>query len=527
MGKFNKKAESKRVINHMGGKAFKETDKFELASLVLTSFAENMYYESADSQFNRIENLLSKIDPMFAAKLAIYARDKFHMRSMPHIVSSILADKNLTSGQDWATNFYNKVVMRPDDMSEILALYWKDGKRKLPNALRRGFKKAFNKFDGYQLKKYKMENRDIKLVDLINLVRPIATQSNAEAMDAIMTGKKATANTWEAKLTQAGQNAKTAEDKQAAKTEAWVELIDSGKIGYFALLRNLRNILKDAPEMVDKACKLLTNEKMLRNSKVLPFRFISAYNALSEFSGKSINALVTFENSKENENVAKMIKALNTALEMSVQNLPYMSGNTIVLSDNSGSMSGDGGGGSAISAMSQITTANIANLFATLFWTRCENTSIGLFGDRLINPTSNMDRRASIFDNYNTLSKESKKCGGSTEQGIFDLFKELIKNKRTDVDRIIVFSDCQIGEGCQWYDHHNNRGNDFNKLYEQYRKINPNFNLYTVTLRGYGDTVFSPGTYKLTGWSEKIFDLMSMLEQDKNAFIRDIESVEL
>lgn len=527
MAKFNTKAESTKVINHMGSSAFKEKDEFELASLVLTSFAENMYYENFDSQYSRMEDLISKIDSKFAAQLAIYSRDKFHMRSMSHVVASILADKNLTSNKDWATNFYNKIIMRPDDMSEIMALYWKDNKRPLPNALKRGFKNAFDKFDDYQIKKYKMNKRTIKLVDIINLVRPKPLDKNRAAINALITGESAIAETWESKLSEAGQGNKTKAEKDTAKKEAWIDLIKSGKIGYFALLRNLRNILKDAPEVIDKAYELLTNEKMIRKSKVLPFRYISAYKALQEYTGENLNKLVRFEYSDNNNDVQKLIKGLNEALNISVKNLPLLKGNSIILSDNSGSMTGDRHNGSAISAMSNIKTADISNLFALLFWTRCENTSIGLFGDRLINPTDKLDRKKSILDNFDILNNETFKCGLSTETGIFDIFNELIKNKRTDVDRIIVFSDCQIGTNCMWYDTRGNQGSDFNKLYNKYKKINPDFNMYSITLKGYGDTVFNPNVYKLAGWSERIFDLMAFLEQDKNAFINDIKNIEI
>lgn len=527
MSKFNKIKKTTKVINHVGSKAFKESDEFELASLVLTSFVENMYYEDTYSQMSRMENLINKIDSKFAAKLAIYARDQFHMRSMSHVVAAIMAKYNLTSGKSWSTDFYNNVIQRPDDMSEIISLYWKDGKKKLPNALKRGFKKAFDKFDDYQIAKYKMKNRDISLVDIINMVRPKPTKNNINSISGIINNKSVIANTWESKLTQAGQNFNNEKDKSIAKGESWTELIISGKIGYFALLKNLRNILTYAPNTVDKVCDLLTDEKLLTNSKVLPFRFISAYNAINKYMNTESDNLLNFDEDKnKNDNVIKIKKALNKALEISVQNLPYIPGNTIILSDNSASM-GSCTDNSLVSAMSSIDTSDIANLFATLFWTRCENTAIGLFGDRCINPILNMNRDLSIFENFDIITQESKKCGGSTEQGIFDMLNELINKNNTDVDRIIIFSDCQIGSNCSWYDTLGNRGDGFNMLYGKYKKINPKVKVYSITLKGYGDTVFNSDVYKLAGWSNKIFDLISVLEQDKNAFINDIKKVEL
>jgi hypothetical protein len=51
--------------------------------------------------------------------------------------------------------------------------------------------------------------------------------------------------TWETELSALGQQKFShAEEKTAAFQSKWEELIESGKLGYMALLRNLRNILE-------------------------------------------------------------------------------------------------------------------------------------------------------------------------------------------------------------------------------------------------------------------------------------------
>lgn len=225
-----------------------------------------------------------------------------------------------------------------------------------------------------------------------------------------------------------------------------------------------------------------------------------------------------------NKSINKILDALEIAINQSIANLPELPGKTVIASDNSGSMHGDGGGGSAVSANSNVTSADIANLFAVMYWMKSEDTLVALFGDRLVHP--NLDRKKGLFENYKIVSAAGRTCGGGTETGIFHLFDKLIESKQ-HVDRIVVFSDCQIGTGCAWYDTGHRKGNDFNKLFEEYRKINPNFNMYSVTLRSYGNTVFGDRIIKIAGWSEKIFEIMRFQEQDKNALISRIESVVL
>jgi 60 kDa SS-A/Ro ribonucleoprotein len=89
--------------------------------------------------------------------------------------------------------------------------------------------------------------------------------------------------TWETELSALGQM-KYENDK--AKAEAvkakWEELIDSNKIGYMALMRNLRNILeaKVSVSHILKVCAYLSDETAVANSKQLPFRFLAAYREI-------------------------------------------------------------------------------------------------------------------------------------------------------------------------------------------------------------------------------------------------------
>lgn len=515
MARFNKKAESTRVTNHMGAPSFETPPKLELVQILLTSFVQDKYYESASTEVKRLQACLDRVDPEFAAKAAVFARNEFGMRSVTHVLAAHLAKS--ASGTEWGRKFYAAVIRRPDDMMEIVSYHFALGNKRLSSAMQHGLSKAFDKFDKYQLAKYRGEGRKVKLVDVMRLVHPKGTDRNAKALKLLVEGNLKSSGTWEAKLTKAGQSAKDEAEKVELKDQAWTGMVESGKIGQFALLRNLRNIIKDAPGVVDAACKLLTTESRNHKSLILPFRFLSAYEEISKL--KTAGA---FESEKGI--VKKVLDALEIAVTQSIANLPDLPGKTVILSDNSGSMHGGAHGGSAVSASSKTSTADIANLFATMYWMKANDTVVGLFGDRLVYP--DMKRELGLFDNYKIVAEAGGTCGGGTETGIFHMFERLIKNNE-HVDRVIVFSDCQIGTGCTWYDTGSRRGSDFNKLFEQYRAINPNFNMYSVTLRSYGNTVFGDRIIKMAGWSDKIFEIMRFQEQDKNALITRIESIQL
>jgi hypothetical protein len=167
MSKFNTKKTKEKVENLAGGQAYKQSDEMAFVSLMLTSFVKDQFYRKSDESLADMKSLVKKIkNKEFLAKSAIFARDEFGMRSITHALAGELASE--ISGKEWSKNFYSKVVSRVDDMSEILSYYLvnkTDSKNpKFPNSIKKGFAKAFDKFDGYQLAKWRSENKERKKI---------------------------------------------------------------------------------------------------------------------------------------------------------------------------------------------------------------------------------------------------------------------------------------------------------------------------------------------------------------------------
>lgn len=551
--------------NFMGEKAFKLKEKEELVSTVMTTFLEDSYYEKQNEIVDRITSLLDKVDPLFAAKLAIYARNNGNLRSVTHLVSAYIA-RNLQN-KDWAKRFYSKIIVRPDDMTEILSAYAKlngmsdNDVKKIPNSMKKGFKEALEGLDAYRIDKYKMKTRSFSLVDLVRLFHPKATQKNAEAYKRLIEGKSLadlySSKILEKEMTKAGQKTKdmTEKDKVEAKKEAITAVIDNVKgMPVMNLLRNLRNILLYAPDKVTEACEQLTIKDKIMNSRLLPFRFATAYSEIEKLSYyypeiSSTKSSIQFEDEKssslcsENEfrrNKEMVLNAIEKALEISCLNIPKLEGNVAVLVDDSGSMRGDAGGSSRVSAFSKTSTSMIAHLFASMVMYRQDNVYLGLFGDKLINVPVKRDMR--LLDYTKWTFEKGGECGGATETGIYDFIRQVVKEKKK-IDNVIVFSDCQIGsihtkgyyggytEFTAWYGHNSSdRGKHFHELFKEFRNINPNANFIVVNLRQSGSTsVFdkSQRILNIAGWSDKIFDVITSQCKGWDAMIKEIESIEI
>lgn len=556
MAKFNEKKVAKQPTetNFMGEMAFKMEDKEELVSTVMTTFLHNEYYEKESDKVSRIQSLLKKVDPLFAAKLALYARNEGNLRSVTHLVSAEIA--KYIGGSEWAKRFYNKIVVRPDDMSEIVSAYAQingmkqNDIKRIPNAIKRGFKSALERLDAYQLDKYKMNNRSVSMIDLIRLFHPKGTQKNAEAFKRLVNGESLDdlyeTKILEKQMTKAGKDTKdsTIEEKNAAKAEAISEVLDNVKgMPIMNLIRNLRNIILYAPNKVDDACTQLRIEKKILNSRLLPFRFATAYSEIEKMvydESKKADTDIAFESDiKSNELTkeqfdeckGKILDALEDALQYSVNNIPELEGNVAVLIDHSGSVRGDCGGSSRVSAFSKTNTAMIGNLFGSMMAYRQKNVYVGLFGDRLINVPMKRDMKLLDFNEYSY--KEGAKCGGGTETGIYDFIEKCVKENKK-VDNVVVFSDCQIGNGysfTSWYGHSSSQnGKHFHELFKKFRKINPSCNWIVVNLRQSGSTsVFdkSQRILNIAGWSDKIFDVIKSQCKGWDAIIKEIEAIEI
>ena len=556
MGKYNSKKESVKPteVNYMHELAFKMADKELLVSTVMTTFLQNSYYEREDEIVKRITDLVDKVDPLFSAKLAIYARNEGNLRSVSHLVSALLA--KYVSGTDWGKRFYNRIVVRPDDMSEIVSAYahingmsQKDIS-KIPNAMKGGFKTALERLDAYQLDKYKMKNRSVSMIDLIRLFHPKGNQKNAEAFKRLVNGESLEGlyetKILEKEMTKAGQLTKgaTEDEKKEAKHEAISEILGNVKgMPIMNLIRNLRNIILYAPDKVEDACAQLRIKDKILKSRLLPFRFATAYAEVEKMIwGKSnTDTAIAFESDKAKDELTKaqfdslkhsVLDALEDAIQYSVENIPELEGNVAILVDHSGSCRGDAGGSSAVSAFSQTSTAMIGNLFGSMMAYRQKNVYVGLFGDRLIDVP--MDRNMKMLD-FNKMSfNKGAYCGGGTEAGIYDFMRKCIDEKKK-VDNVVVFSDCQIGSGersfTPWYGMKgSDSGQHFHELFKEFKKLNPMCNWIVVNLRQSGGTsVFdkSMRILNISGWSEKIFDNIKTQTIGWHEIIRRIESIEI
>jgi len=490
MARFNQKrvAAGPDTINLAGGEAFQESAELELVSILLTSMVQDQFYRSGNQTLERlsflVDTLLMNGQAFFIAQAGIYARREFGLRSITHVLAALLARR--VRGADWTKDFYNVIVRRPDDITEILALVLKSGEN-IPNALKDGFARALGRMNAYGLAKYQGKNRDVKMVDAINLTHPKHTQ----ALGDMIHGTLKPADTWEAGLSAAGQKTGNATEKDELKSAVWTDLIANKKIGYLALLRNIRNILLTVqePDVLTTAARMIVDPESIKKSLVFPFQIHTAYDSVC---GLNI----------PNNHTKMFVSALIEAAEVSLySNVPKFDGPTLIAIDLSGSMTGGMVGTS--------TAAKVGGLFAAVLWKANMNSDLIVFGSHAqYAPMSMHD--LGLFTMATAL--------GQADQGGTN-FHEIFRTANRAYDRIIIISDCQA-----WEEHETPR----NVLSTYSKKFNCQPHIYSLDLCGMGTLQFpEKKVYAMAGFSEKIFDIMKMLETDRNALINEIKKINI
>lgn len=525
MSKINKKRESADVrvardahLNWMGGQNFDVTNPINRLRMAASScfFGEPQYYHAdkddkpkvkaafgpayrsslSDSQLTALRKTLDAqdpqewrglapadlmvraidaaldFDPEATLKEAVRLRNEEHIRVTPQVILVRAAHHPKVRGTGLVRQYAKQIIKRADEPSTCLAyqLATYGEKAPIPNSLKRALRDALSGFTEYELAKYQMSGRQVKTVDVVNLVHP---KSKAVAKLA----KKELTNTdqtWEAIVSAGGSSKKSWEDSL-------------GVMGHMALLRNLRNLLDKGINPDQYVPKLVAGAE---KGQQLPFRYISAYEAV------------------RNHGDARVADGIEECLMKSLGNLPEFKGRVMSLCDNSGSAQG-----ACTSSMGTMRVNQIANLTGILTGMRADEGHVGIFGDDL--KTFAVRKKASVFDQLDQAEKLARHIGQSTENGIWMFWKQAIE-KAEHWDHVFVYSDMQAGHGGLYG--HNPREYkeycwgtqhiDVAKLIRQYRaKVNPNVNVYLVQVAGYQDTIvpeFYNRTYILGGWGEGI-----------------------
>jgi hypothetical protein len=449
--------------------------------------------------------------------IAHWARREQNCRTTPSVLLAVAASHPGT--KPFVRQYCPLIIARADEIRQVFAAYLHLFGRPLPNCLKRGLADAFQKFDEYALLRYDSDDRPtfgdvLRMIDRgegravskalreyfvrrqivdatatphLAAQKELAKQHafDSPAQDLARRGRA----TWEILLSQFGN-----------RREVWEFILREKLIGYMALLRNLRNLVRVevSDDLIEAAAVRI--ETGAAESKQLPFRFVSAYRSLEhmrfgepeddDWPDGNSNGRPPAEFCPQ---VRRLLAAIDGAMRAACAGLSWIPGTTLIAADNSASMS------QPVSKHSWISAADAANILCAMAARICERPIVWAFGTDVA-PVS-LDRHGSLMANANRVaSANTRGCATNA----FRIFQKLAREPFLP-DRVILLSDMQVWNSDPW-----SQDRQLAPEFFRYRAgRNANVWLHSIDLVGYGDAVVPAGTQRVnlvSGFSEKILN---------------------
>ena len=483
MTKFNTKdVQTTKAISYEGGQVYSKSVEDEWINALFSSILQPRFYESAEKQQQRFidltEAMIAKYGPHLISKAAIFSRNELGMRSISELTAAIL------NKYQWVLKreFYKSYFHRPDGIGEVFAAIDELGGKR-SHALVRGAADYLNSLTAYQIGKYPMRNHKYTMHDIINI-----THAKSEVIDKYQKNILEAPDTWEVKI-------HSLQNDDEAREKEWKRLVEEHKLGYLALLRNLRAICK-CSFATTSWCKeylvpQIVNEVSIKKSLVWPLQIYTEWKTLNQ-EGIGI----------------EIEQALSDAFEISTQNMPYLDGKTLVVLDVSGSMESKFNKGS-------LTIKEVCAVYASAFLKSefKDNVEFIKFGSTAKWYHAKFNS-GNVFKLIQELA-DNDNCGYSTEiASVFNLIDR-------HYDRVFLFSDMQVMDGGYWDRSASQR---WNYYVENYGKSH----MYSFDLGNYHNQLLPQNNTisYITALNDIVFKIIDIQENDSKSLLDMIREYE-
>lgn len=530
---------------HEGHTAYSRDAKSELFVTAVNTFGEQKtFYEKGNARRERIVNLTRQVavqDPVWMLQFVRWLRNDANIRSTAlvggleaaEVVSELdesihqrLEQNPLLGGQGLTRQLTKAGISRPDEIGEAMA-YWNMTRGKHPSGgVQRGLAdKVLELYNEYSLLKYDTASHGFRFGDVIELVRPKPqapwqsdlfkyaierrhNRANGVPESLAMVYKNSllreeaagvlgvpnplvllnTNNLREAGMT--WEDALSLVGSKVDKKLLWESLVPT--MGYMALLRNLRNFdqAKVSDQVAEYVAGWLTDPHRVAKSRQLPMRFLSAYRAAPSL---------------------RWSWPLEQALQLSLSNIPQLSGHTLILVDTSASMR------AALSDRSELARWDAAALFGVALANRCNSADVVSFSSHsvMFRPVTGESVLASLKrwkDSGLNLASGTDTVAALQEHLSISSF-----SARPSHNRVVIITDEQASGG---YDASGRRRYGYGLDQEHYlnevnRVVPASMPLHVINVAGYEKGMVPSGQdnrHVYAGLTDQVFKLIPVVE---------------
>lgn len=477
------------TLNHEGAPAYALPARHQLAQYAATGCLNATFYASAEDQLSTVLELCRDIEPAFIAQTAVYCRERGYMKDMPALLLAVLAGK----GAPELTPAFQRVVDNGKMLRNFVQIMRSGaaGRKSLGSRPKKLVQAWLNRASEQQLLAAAVGNAP-SLADVVKMVHPKPVEAWREAFFAWLIGKpyqKAAlpplVTAFEAYKLDRSQplpavpfQMLTALDLSSAD---WAAI--ARQAGWQMLRMNLNTFARhgvfEQPGMSAFIAQALRDKDSIAKARVLPYQLLSAHLA----AGDNIPAVVR--------------GALEEALDIALQSVPYIEGRIVVCPDVSGSMSSPVSGyrGSATSSARCI---DVAALVAAAMLRKNPDARILPFEHKVVQCA--LAAHDSVMDNARKLAAVA---GGGTN---CSAPLEWLNRHKVAADLVILVSDNE-----SWIDARRSGATATMQQWDLFKRRNPLARLVCIDVTPHATTqaLGDADILNVGGFSDDVFKIVA------------------
>ena len=481
------------ALNREKAPAYDYEPKAKLAQLAATGTLADTFYGSAQTHLKEALEAARAVEPLFAAKTAVYARKTGAMKDMPALLAAYLTIVDI----DLAVRAFTRVIDNGRMLRSFVQILRSGqiGRSSLGTRPKQLVKEWLERASMRDLMAAATGNNP-SLADIVRMVHPKPANEERRAFYGWLIGKpydvialpreiaafEAWKRTREAPLPPVPFEWLTA---YPLSLDQWGEL--AIRMGRQTLRANVNTLARHGAFGVEGVTDIVADRIAGRttgaSSGILPHQLLTALS----MSGDAVPL--------------KVRSALAEALEASLVNVPALPGKVVVCPDVSGSMQSPATGYRK-GASSRVRCIDIAALVVAAVLRANPGTRMLPFAERVV--PIDLDPKASVA--VNTARLAAIRGGGTAVSEPL----RLLADQQAEVDLVVVVSDNQ-----SWMDTLGGPATASMVEWERIAKRNPGARLLCVDIQPHGTTQASGRAEILNigGFSDAVFELMARFEQ--------------
>jgi 60 kDa SS-A/Ro ribonucleoprotein len=510
------------AVNEAGGRAYRLSPEAALATYAVTGCLHGTFYASAQAQLDQVLRLAQRVEPAFVARTAVHARTQSHMKDLPALLTAVLSVRS----PELLGPVFERVIDSPRMLRTFVQIMRSGvvGRKSLGSLPKRLVRQKLEAMSDEQLFRASVGN-DPSIADLIRMVRPKPATPRREALMGYLIGQDDVDRDRLPELVKQFEAYKAAADRSKLEVpdvplqmltalglhrRQWSQI--ARQASWQQTRMNLNAFLRHGVLQDDKMVRLLTRRlrkpELIRRSRVLPYQLLVAYRHAAEAMPGPIRS------------------ALQDALDVSLQNVPAITGQVYVCVDISGSMHSPVTGYRR-GATTAVRCIDVAALVAAALLRTNPQTVVVPFESKAIAPESvGLNPRDSVMTNADKLARLP--CGGTNCSAAL----QLLNQRRATGDLVVYVSDNESWVDSPIHGHWGGGPTQTLAQWAAFKQRSPRAKMICIDVQPYATTQAKErdDVINVAGFSDAVFGLIAAVahgDATRDHWVRQIQATEL